>query len=74
MKDKILMLAEFKGVYGADILDDFEPVELEAMVQEVVTGEIFFITKEYGMTGLDYDFTGSLEKLKQYKKEMTSGG
>lgn len=55
-----ISLAEPKGLYAVDNYDiDF--VKIEAIVQEVSTGEVMAFNKEFGVMRLEFDFMGSRE-------------
>ncbi len=73
MKPKFVMIVEPKGLYGADIADNLEPLKIEAIVQENETGKVFFVVEGMGFVEPDFDFTGSLEALAAFRAETTAG-
>lgn len=59
----MILLAEPKGLYCADEADDYEPIEVHAILQCTETGKIFVSNIERGITELNFDFVGNKEEL-----------
>ena len=72
--NKMLTIIKLTGVYAAGYNDDLQPTEIKSIVQDIDTGEVYFLTNEYGVCSTNYDFVGSLEELKKFKIETESKG
>jgi len=60
------LIAEPKGLYVADKNDDWEPIEIKAILH-ADDGALQVETDKCGITLFDFDFMGSLEELKKHK-------
>ncbi len=68
--EKIKIIAEPKGLFGADLDDDLYPIRIKAILQNLHTGEILVDTR-YGLIGFTFDFVGSKKELRKFSKEMS---
>jgi len=55
-----VIIAEPKGLYAVDNYD-IELIAVEAIMQEVATGEVMAFNKEFGVMRFEFDFVGSKE-------------
>ncbi len=62
----MLMLTNFKGVYGVDA---GELIKIEAIMQSTSTGKTFAYNSEHGEMELDFDFMGSKTACYKYLYE-----
>lgn len=70
--NKMLTITELTGVYAASYDNDLKPTEIKSIVQDIDTGEVYFLTDQYGVCSTNYDFVGSLEELKKLQRETES--
>ena len=55
-----ISLTEPKGLYAVDNFD-IELIAVEAIMQEVATGEVMLFNQEFGVMRFEFDFVGSKE-------------
>jgi hypothetical protein len=65
--DTYTLIAEPKGLYGADLNDDLYPIPITAILQ-LENGKVEVGTVEHGVTSFSFDFVGSLDELEKFKK------
>jgi uncharacterized protein (DUF1330 family) len=60
-----ITLAEPKGLYAVDNYD-LELIAVEAIMQEVATGEVVLYNQEFGVMRFEFDFMGNKEACYKY--------
>lgn len=67
-----VLIAEPKGLYGANRCDGFDPYPIKAILQDVDTGAVVADT-EFGLLLFDFDEVGTLACMEELQNSCGGG-